>query len=170
MPQSEKPGEAISAQVLSPALPVDDKALRHHLFSRFKRAIQDAEASGRIHDFAAEFEELLSSTVVRAGAPRPTDFLVHADRLDKHGKTDTALDIIYDQIDEMLRAGKFADVNDCLRNVATDNHSVHILLALLTITLAAKRKLPDRAAFYARTVATLKSRGELEDGLLIGLD
>ena len=98
------------------------------------------------------------------------DFLARADRLDKLGKTDTALDIIYDQVDEMLLAGRFEDVNRCLRDVKTDSYSVHVLLALLTITLAAKRKLPDRAGFYVRAADTLSMRGELEEGLLVGLD
>ena len=48
--------------------------------------------------------------------------------------------------------------------------SAHVLLALLTITLAAKRKLPDRADFFARAEGTLRRRGELEEGLLVGLD
>jgi hypothetical protein len=98
------------------------------------------------------------------------DFLARARRLDQLGQTDVALDIIYSQIDEMLLARKFSLVDDCIENSQTDLYSVDLLLALLTITLAAKTHLPNRAAFYGRVEAALRDRGELEDGLLIGLE
>jgi len=48
--------------------------------------------------------------------------------------------------------------------------SLHLSLALLTISAAAKDQLEARSGFYDRVEQDLRDRGELEEGLLVGLD
>jgi hypothetical protein len=112
-------------------------------------------------------------SISRVRFPRDTkhrSFLEHARRLDASGQTDFALDIIFDQIDEMLLAGQFDRANQLLIDTAIDEYSVELLLGILTATLPAKDRLPERAEFFRRVEETLRSRGELKDGLLVGLD
>ena len=109
-------------------------------------------------------------TVSRLSNGSEPQFLAQAKRLVDHGKIDAAIDIIFDQIDEMLLARQFERVDQILRDVECRGYSIDILLSLLTITLAAKRHLPSRPAFYDLVVSTLGERNELSDGVLIGLD
>jgi hypothetical protein len=98
------------------------------------------------------------------------DFLDRARRLDALGRTDSALDVVYNYIDEMLLAGKFSEVDDRLSSTECDEYSVDLLLALLTITFAAKRHLPHRQRFYAQVEQSIRAKGEWEEGLLYGLE
>lgn len=99
-----------------------------------------------------------------------TSFLENADRLDKRGQTDAALDIIFDQMDEMLLAGEFDQVDRILAEVIPGSFSVELLLGLLTVTLPAKNRLRNRAPFFERVRQSLYERGETDEGLLVGLD
>jgi len=101
---------------------------------------------------------------------RCQSFLDNARRLDQISQPDSALDIIFDQIDEMLLAGQFDRIDELLIETATDDYSVEVLLGILPATLPAKDRLPSRDAFFERVTQTLQTRGELKDGLLVGLD
>jgi hypothetical protein len=98
------------------------------------------------------------------------DLLRHADRLDRRGHTDSALDLLFDQIDEMLLASDFSRVDRLLLETAPESLSVDLLIGLLTATLPAKDRLPNRKYFLERVERSLQERGELESGLLVGLD
>jgi hypothetical protein len=102
--------------------------------------------------------------------PATESFVDHAQRLDKLGQTDAALDIIFDQIDEQLLAGKFPQVNDLLAKTSPDTLSVDLLLGILTATLPAKGRLANRRGFYERVQNALQMRGQLKEGLLVGLE
>lgn len=91
--------------------------------------------------------------------------LDHAD----NSNLDAALDIIFDEVDEMLLAGEYDRVNRLLAEMSTDAIPVELLIGVLTATLPARNQLPNRASFLARVEQTLRDRGELEDGLLGGL-
>ena len=106
----------------------------------------------------------------RVGDTDATDFLARADRLDRLGRTDSALDLIYSHIDEMLLAGNFTEVDNRLVSAKCNVYSVDVLLALLTITYAAKRRLPHRQEFYARVERSIRERDEWEEWLLYGLE
>lgn len=82
---------------------------------------------------------------------------------------DAALDIIFDEVDEMLLAGEYDRLNRLLAEMSTGAIPVELLLGVLTATLPARHRLPNRASFLARVAQTLRDRGELEDGLLGGL-
>ncbi len=96
-------------------------------------------------------------------------FLDNANRLDQRGQTDAALDIIFDQIDEMLLAGKFNRVDQLLAETTPSDFSVELLLGILTVTLPAKNRLPNRIGFVGQVRQTLGDRGVVDDGLLVGL-
>lgn len=76
-----------------------------------------------------------------------TSFLQQANALDQRGRTDEALDVIYQATDAMLRAGRFDAINDLFR---TEDLSIDLVLALLVTTLAAADRLPGRAAYLDR--------------------
>lgn len=84
--------------------------------------------------------------------------------------TDMQLDCVYDEIDYFLTKGQFALVNGMLESIPTDEYSTPVLIGFLTATLPAKSKLPFRPTFFARVEGCLRSRKELCDGILSGLD
>ena len=101
---------------------------------------------------------------------KPEEFVERANRLDRLGQTDAALDLLYDQIDQLLRTGKVQKVDSILEHLDLSVFSVHLLLGLLTSTLPAKTRLNFRRKFFSDTEALLKARGEWEEGLLTGLE
>ena len=93
-----------------------------------------------------------------------------AAKLDSQDQTDLALDLIYDQTDKYFREGKFESVNQLLADVNAANYSVDILLGILTATLPAKEHLANRSAFFSAVEKAFTERGDMEDGLLSGLE
>ena len=92
-----------------------------------------------------------------------------ASRLDTLKQTDSALDLLYDGIDDKLRNGEFEDVDRMLSRLKAVQLSADMLLGVLTATLPAKTKLPSRKKLLMTTETVLRNRGEYEDGLLAGL-
>jgi len=80
------------------------------------------------------------------------------------------LDLIYDSVDELMRQGEFQQLDALLAGLPVAEMSVDVLLGYLTASLPARSRLPSRNALYAKTEQTLKERGELEAGLLHGLE
>lgn len=120
-----------------------------------------------------EAAQVQSPDVVTA-VPRPTTnvaaFVEGANRLDKSGHSDAALDLLYAAIDKMLRSGAFPDVDAILRDVKVADLSMNILIGLLTTTLPVRRRLPARPEFFGRVESILRQRGQLKEGLLAGLE
>lgn len=108
----------------------------------------------------AEFHRVLS----------PARFLQQANHLDRRGHTDAALDIVFEQIDELLLDGEFAQVDRLLSDIVPAAYSADLLLGILTITLPAKHRLSQRQMFYQQVEQALVQRDEMEDGLLVGLE
>jgi hypothetical protein len=100
---------------------------------------------------------------------RTESFIERARRLDEMGNTDAALDLLYDAVDDLMRSGKFSELNAIIANLSVNDCSLDVLLGVLTATLPARRRLPARAKFYEQAAQIIKSRGEYEDGLLTGL-
>ena len=93
-----------------------------------------------------------------------------AKRLDQHGQTDEALDILFDQIDEMLLSGEFNRVDQLLAETTPSDFSVELLLGILTATLPGKNRLLNREALFERISGVLQDRGVARDELLVGLE
>jgi hypothetical protein len=101
---------------------------------------------------------------------RGENFVDRARRLDATGRTDLALDLLYDAIDQLLRESKFDELNAILCGLPIAECSLDLLLGFLTATLPARTKLPSRPQFFADVKAELQNRGEFEVGLLTGLE
>ncbi len=97
-------------------------------------------------------------------------FIRHAQRLDAQRRTDEALDLIYDSVDQLLRSNQFPELDAVIAGVAVDECSTDLLLGLLTATLPARSKLPARKDFFRAIDRSLKTRREHEDGLLTELE
>ena len=80
------------------------------------------------------------------------------------------MDLIYDRVDELMREGRFQILDEILSHIRVNKMTVDVLLGLLTATLPAKKKLPSRPSFFREAERSIKDRGELEEGLLTGLD
>jgi hypothetical protein len=102
--------------------------------------------------------------------PRQRSILEDARRLDKLGRIDAALDIVFDRVDELLLEGDFEKVDQEISRIRETDFSAELLLGILTVTLPAKENLPGRPDLYSRIKQWLESYSELEDGLLVGLE
>jgi len=97
-------------------------------------------------------------------------FVERARQLEQRGYPDTALDLIYDSVDELLRRGQFALCDSILSQVNVAECSVDVLMALLTATAPASANLATRGEFLRGVERVLENRGEYEPGLLDGLE
>jgi hypothetical protein len=84
---------------------------------------------------------------------------------------DDEIDSIYAKFDALLRDERFAEVGGLLACVDVASLTVVHMLALISITYAARDKLPGRAAFVARARQRIADvdPGRVE-GLLAGFD
>jgi hypothetical protein len=90
--------------------------------------------------------------------------------IEESGDVDGAISHIFEQFDALLRAGRFELVNEALAAIQVDRFSIDLLMSLLTITLAAKKKLPRRSSFFCDVKKHIILLGEFEENLLVGLD
>lgn len=95
--------------------------------------------------------------------------LNRAKQLESGGHTDAALDLVYDSIDELFRRGQFALCDAYLSEIDVSKYSTDILLAVLTATSPARSRLSTRDNLVARVRDIVETRGELEEGLFVGL-
>jgi len=98
------------------------------------------------------------------------EFLRPVIRLENIGHVDAALDVLYDRIEDLLKAKQFLALDELFQQAIADSMSVDIILGLLTATLPARKRLPTRSRFFATAESSIKTRGEWEEGLLTGLE
>ncbi len=110
------------------------------------------------------------SRVYNPSSARRETFVQRAQRLDAKGRTDAALDLIYDSTDQMLRDGQFDGIDLLLLQLCVKDLSTDMLLGLLTATLPARSRLQRRGDFFLDVKNSLRDRQELDDGLLTGLE
>ena len=96
-------------------------------------------------------------------------FVDGAARLEEAGLPDSALDIIYDRVDELLHNAEFEQCAQILDQLDETRYSTDILLALITTTFPAKSRIRTRAQFLGRVSEELRKRGENDVRLLAGL-
>jgi hypothetical protein len=113
--------------------------------------------------------ELVGPTSHDAG-PKDQSFIGRAAELATRGRTDAALDLIYDSVDALMRKGQFSKLDSILSGSSVANLTVDVLLGLLTATLPARNRLVSRKPMFLRIEDTLKERGQLDPGLLAGLE
>jgi hypothetical protein len=97
-------------------------------------------------------------------------FLSRAHHLDTLGKTDAALDVVYESVDQLMRTGRFDELDEIVKHLQVVDFSRDLLLGILTATLPAKSRLPSRTELFRHAEKALRERGEYEEGLLIGLE
>lgn len=105
------------------------------------------------------------------GVPRAdVAWLLDVYSLEHQQEREAAIDLVFDKIDELLREAAFDRCDEILQSVDVQRLSTSLMVAFLSITLAAKKELSSRAALVGRIEARL---GELEphrlEGLLVGL-
>lgn len=96
--------------------------------------------------------------------PRPSD--------EKRGEVVTdSLDIIYDRLDDLLCENKFDECDDFLLRVAAEpeRSPLSALVGVLTVTLAASKKLPHRAHLRDVVHKRLLAAGQNANAALKGL-
>lgn len=102
--------------------------------------------------------------------PIADSWLSEALELEAAGRSEEALDIIFGTFDDWLLDGNFAQCSTFLNTVSVDKLETSHLLTILTATLPARKKLPDRSSFFRRVRITLEQRGEDAESLLSGLE
>lgn len=114
----------------------------------------------------AEIHEMGRGTV----PSRANNFVEMANRLAVQNRVDAALDLIFARVDEKFQRSEFSDCDQLLQRLSAGDCETDVLLGLLTATLPARSLLPSRPDFFLRTEAEIQRRGEMEPGLLTGLD
>lgn len=99
-----------------------------------------------------------------------------SDALDKarehsaDGKTAKALSVIFDVVDDHFLAGDFQSIDDTLKDLDPETLDISTRIGVLTITLAAKHRLPSRPDFFDRVAKSLENETpERQQGLIGGL-
>ncbi len=130
------------------------------------------EVAMSVMDVLTQYKEafFLGSDITINSHTAMSTIVRHARRLDIQGKTDAALDVLYDAVDDMLLDENIADIDCFFANATVSDYSIDLLLGLLTVTLPARSKLMQRAAFFKSVKMELVERGEYEQGLLDGLE
>ncbi len=96
-------------------------------------------------------------------------FLRDVYRLARVGDIPGATDRIFDHIDRLLCNSMFSVCNETLKRIDPSRLPSSLRRSFLTITAAAKDKLPARATFYAQALALLaREKGEEQALKLLG--
>jgi hypothetical protein len=80
------------------------------------------------------------------------------------------LDEIYCWADELMKAGRLQYLDAAISACHPEDMTTDNRLVVLTATLPARSSLPSRKSFYQAVERVLISRGEMEPGLLNGLE
>jgi len=114
------------------------------------------------------FEEEQSEKVMSAASPLQYCYN-EALQYEAEGRRDQAIDIIFSEIDKLFRHDQFDACNRFLGAVNVETLSANLVVALLTITLPASQRLPERARLFERVKNRFKDRPDC-DKLLSGLE
>ncbi len=91
--------------------------------------------------------------------------------LDKQGHISTALDVLYEDFDEHFRDGDFERVDKAIAHYSKciDTYSLDLALGVLTASLPAKSKLPNRGRYLELAISKSIKDGEYTNTLFRGL-
>lgn len=87
----------------------------------------------------------------------PRDLLERAYDLVAADEIDAALDVIYQEIDGMMCAGKRDEIDAVLRSSDVARLDGSVMLGFLAITLPYANRLNDRFAYFGRVKTRLES-------------
>lgn len=97
-------------------------------------------------------------------------FFEKAFKIEQAGQLDSAIDLIYDSVDKLLRDSNINYIDESLKSANVKRYSVDIMLAVLISTYPAKSKLKARNAFFLRVKNHLDISRDDTDQILAGLD
>jgi len=81
-----------------------------------------------------------------------------------------AVDVIFDQLDQLLLDGDFLKCDEVLREIDVNLLNAHTIIAILSVTLRASKKLENRVDFVSRARQRLEEiTPNRVDVLLLGL-
>ncbi|HEY7089648.1 MAG TPA: hypothetical protein VH518_16235 [Tepidisphaeraceae bacterium] len=86
--------------------------------------------------------------------------------LDRHGRTEEALDIVYSKINEWLRMRQTQQCDAFIRRLNVEALPNRMLLAIAILTRSASHEIPYREEFFGRAWKALESRGKDAEKLL----
>jgi hypothetical protein len=99
-----------------------------------------------------------------------TTWLSSAMSLEASGDVDAALDVIFNSVDSLFFSENFQKVEQVIEALDPDILSTELLLGIMIATLAATSRLAGRRKFVACAAESISARGEMEEGLLDGLE
>lgn len=73
-----------------------------------------------------------------------------------HGRLEDAGDLVFSKIDDLLCSGEFRRCDELLHMVDPKRLDINVMLSFLSITFAAKHKLPGRTSLVRRIEARLQ--------------
>jgi hypothetical protein len=82
-----------------------------------------------------------------------------------------SMDVLFDWVDTSFSAGRFEEIDRFLKEVTVDFQTIQMLVGMLSITLATKSELKNRAEFFNRVFEKVtaernpKSAARLLEGL-----
>lgn len=133
-----------------------------------------APGAGEVADFLFEVAKRLTGTDENQLRSIPEDapiWLGDVYSLVARQRPDDAVDILFDHIDDLLLAGRFAHCDELLRAVDLARLDTNLIVAVLSITLMAAEHLPYRARFFERARRRLAILApDRVERLLSGLD
>lgn len=68
----------------------------------------------------------------------------------QRGQLEQAGDLVFSKIDDLLCAGEFRRCDELLQMVDPERLDINVMLSFLSVTFAAKHKLPGRASLVRR--------------------
>jgi hypothetical protein len=111
----------------------------------------------------------IAATVGPIDAPDIDDFLEEVYTLAGVDDLQAATDRIFDTMDRLLLRGAFTACNEILRRVDLHRLPTALMRSFLTITAAAKDRLPARKLFYKAVLAEMtRLKGDEKANRLLG--
>lgn len=134
---------------------------------RPKRVLQDMSWARAAEMYREIYKRAAVTPMVIAASAKWVDDAIS---LEAEGKKEESLDVIFDNFDELLLAGKFPECDSVLSSIPISLMSNAQLLTVLTATASAKQHLQFRNSFFSRTKQAITLRGDDAKGLLVGLE
>lgn len=138
----------------------------------FSRQMQFQDSVRNTETFTAPIEQRRIEKALRMLISRENEsnFVDRALDLERLGKNEESLDLVYEAVDELLRKGEFSELNSILWTLNVEVLPLRILLGVLIATFPAASKLPERQNLLAAARSFLSEQRSDVDELLAGLD
>ncbi len=89
--------------------------------------------------------------------------------LERRGETGKSLDVVFQNLDEMLRNGEFREIDEWVGTLDPEGMTVQMALSVLVMTFPASHELENRKSFYDKAYRSISRKGRDAKGLIGGL-